>query len=260
MRRKLEHGLPAGFRPAVELVISGYLDPAARQVAARVEALREAVARRLEPFKVEFGPTADPARSAATIAYYSSVPRKWGLVLHLCAREFDSAAILELGGCAGISGAYLALAPACRRFVTIEASPALASVAENTLSQVFPRAEVHNGFVEDVLPTLLPTFRNGIDLAFIDARHTRDATLVYWRELRPFLKERALVVFDDIRWSRGMWEAWNIVRQETGLSCTLDLGRFGVCLCDSNASVAESYDFARYAGWLRVLRKDRSVT
>ena len=179
-------------------------------------------------------------------------------MLHLCAREFKAAAILELGSCAGISGSYLALAPACRRLVTIEASRALASLAERTLSQVSPRGEVHNGFVEDVLPKVLPTFENGIDLAFIDARHERQATLSYWLELRPFLNDRAVIVFDDIRWSRGMWKAWNTVRQQAGLSCTLDLGRLGICLCDSNATAAEHYNFAFYAGWLRVLRKDQS--
>ena len=259
LQRKLEQGLPEGFRAAVELVVSASLDPAARQVAARVEALRETVARRPEPFTVEFGPAKNRARSAATIAYHSSVNRTWGLVLHLCAREFKTAAILELGSCAGISGSYLAVAPACRRLVTIEASRALASLAERTLSQVSQRAEVHHGFVEDVLPRVLPTFQNGIDLAFIDARHEREATLGYWREVRPRLNEGALIVFDDIRWSRGMWEAWNTVRRQTGVSCTLDLGRFGICVCDSSATVAESYNFAFYAGWLRVLRKDQST-
>ncbi|HKP92737.1 MAG TPA: hypothetical protein VJS88_02480, partial [Chthoniobacterales bacterium] len=68
--------------------MAGSLDRAARQVAARVEALREAVARRPEPFKIEFGPSANQTRSAATIAYHSSVNRTWGLALHLCAREF----------------------------------------------------------------------------------------------------------------------------------------------------------------------------
>ncbi|HKP93361.1 MAG TPA: class I SAM-dependent methyltransferase, partial [Chthoniobacterales bacterium] len=197
-------------------------------------------------------------RSAATIAYHSSVNRTWGLVLHLCAREFKAAAILELGSCAGISGSYLALAPACRRLVTIEASAMLASLAEHNLSRVSQRAEVHRGFVEDVLPRVLPTFENGVDLAFIDARHEREATLGYWRVLRPRLNEGGLVIFDDIRWSHGMWQAWNTVRRQAGLSCTLDLGRFGVCLCDSSATTADYYNFAVYAGWLRVHRQDRS--
>ena len=254
LRRALERGLPPTFRPAIEFLINNSLDPAARVTAARVELLRDAVARRTETFRVTFAST-DPRRTGEQIAAYFSVNRKWGLVLHLCAREFDANTILELGSCAGISGSYLASAPTCRHFVTVEATPELAALAAHNLGQVFPPAEVQNGFIEEVLPAVLSKFKQGIDLVYIDARHERDATLSSWRQLRPRLNNGSLVVFDDIRLSPGMWEAWNIVRKETGLSCTVDLGRFGFCLHDSRATHAAHHDFAIYTGWWRILRR-----
>ena len=139
--------------------------------------------------------------------------------------------------------------------MTVEATPELAALAAYNLAQIFPPAEVQNGFIEEVLPTVLSKFERGIDLVYVDARHERDATLGSWRQLRPRLNSGALVVFDDIRLSPGMWAAWNILRKETGLTCTVDLGRFGLCIHDGRATRAAHHDFAIYTGWWRVLRR-----
>ncbi len=124
---------------------------------------------------------------------------KWGVFLHLLASEVGGT-FLELGSCAGISGAYLASAPNCKKLFSVEGSAALAGLARETIDQVAPgRAEVINGLFNDVLDSLLPELgENALDLAFIDGHHERVATLHYYERIKPALRPGAVVVFDDI--------------------------------------------------------------
>ncbi|HWW76844.1 MAG TPA: class I SAM-dependent methyltransferase, partial [Pyrinomonadaceae bacterium] len=170
----------------------------------------------------------------------------------LCSRSFRARTVLELGGCAGISGCYLASSEHCERFVTVEASPNLAALARDNIRQVSDRAEVVNALFDDALDEILPGLAGGIDLAFIDGHHKYETTLHYFGRLEPHLSKSALVVFDDIHLSEGMWRAWRELRRRAGFSHTVSAGRFGVCLWDGPPSTPESYNLCPYLGCLRV--------
>jgi predicted O-methyltransferase YrrM len=250
VRRMLAGGLPGAFREPLEFLFTGRLDAEGAAVAGRVEAIREEVARRTEVFEVTFSPGQNVRRTGAEIARRSSVDARWGAFLCLCARSFGARAILELGSCAGISGSYLASSRRCERFVTVEASPALAALARENIGRMSDKATVINALFDDVLDEVLPTFREGIDLAYIDGHHDRDATWRYFKRILPRLREGSLVVFDDIHWSKGMWEAWRELRSWRGVSHAVDVGRFGLCHWDPPAAQPRTYSLAFYAGWL----------
>ena len=247
----LAGGLPAPFRRPLEFLFHGRLDPAERWLAHDVEEVREAVARDPRVFRVLNRDGVVRPVTGAQVARSASIGQEWGTFLHLCARSFGARTILELGGCAGISGCYLASAERCERFVTVEGSPDLAALAKANLARVSDRAEVVNALFDDALDRLLPTFGDGIDLAYVDGHHRYETTLHYLARLEPHLSCGALVVFDDIRLSAGMWRAWQAVEGRKGFACTVDAGRFGLATWAGTAGTPVRHDLSLYFGFLR---------
>jgi len=140
--RMLRDGLPARLERPLAFLFTGERSPELLALETRIEARRAELAKRPEVYRrgpmrwLEVWPDAPDgsAISSKRLANQSSVPRRWGTFLHLCAGELAARAIVEMGACLGISGAYLASAASQPRFITIEGSPALAPIAEETLS------------------------------------------------------------------------------------------------------------------------------
>ncbi len=173
---------------------------------------------------------------------------KWGAFLHLCAKSIRAQAILEMGACAGISGCYLASSPDCRQFVTIEGSPALAQLAEKSLSKVTCNAVVHNALFDAGLDQIFSQLQHPIDFAFIDGHHEKLATIHYFQRLQPKLNTPSMVVFDDISWSGNMRDAWRIIAASEGLTHAIDLGNVGVCIWDGATERPRYWDLQPLVG------------
>jgi len=246
----LGDGLPPAFQHPLAFLFDRKLSQAEQQVASRVELIREAVGRQSCSFEAVNRDGKVWQLTASQIAQGVSVNSEWGTVLYLCSQSFRARTILELGSCAGISGSYLASSEYCERFITVEASPDLASLARRNICQVSNQAEVVNALFDDALDKILPTLRSGIDLAFIDGHHKYEATLHYFSRLEPHLNKPALVVFDDIHLSEEMWRAWQALKGRNGFAYTIDAGRFGLCYWDGPSSIPVNYDLCPYLGWL----------
>ena len=244
--RMLRRGLPPAFETPLRSLFGSAPAPHARAAAERIEALRATLAARTEPFTLPSTSLARPRTLSWTwLANAVSVQRRWGLFLHHCAESFGAKNILELGACIGISGAYLATASRQPGLVTIEASPELAAVAEETLRGITPRATVLRGMFQERLPQALTT---PIDLAYIDGHHDGDATIAYVRAVMPQLTDGALIVLDDVRLYREMYAAWQTLSNMPGFSVAVDVGRFGL-LVRGDAKDVRHYDLSRYTGW-----------
>lgn len=245
-------GLCPPFRRPLEFLFDGRLSQAEQRVVGRVESLRRDVARRASSFEVVNRDGKVRRLTAPRISHVVSVDPEWGAFLHLCAQSFRARVILELGGCAGISGCYLASSEYCERFITVEASPNLASLARENIRQVSDKAEVVNALFDDALDEILPTVSGGIDLAFIDGHHKYETTLHYFSRLERHLNEGALVVFDDIHLSEGMWRAWQVLSRRAGFAYTIGAGRFGVCSWDGSSPSPVNYNLCPYLGCFRI--------
>ena len=254
LQRMLEGGLPQPLRTPLEFLIAKKLSQEAQQVVERVELIRSDVAQETRLFEVVNPHDSDPKRTAAQIADRSSVTSEWGTFLYLCAESFRSRAILELGSCAGISGCYLASSRYCTKFITVEGSESLASLARSNIARISERGEVVNALFDDALDQILPTLGGGIDLVYIDGHHEYKATLHYFRRLKFQLNKGALVVFDDVHWSEEMWQAWQTLKALEGFSYTIDAGRFGICLWEGASLLPIHYDLRRYLGWWRKVK------
>lgn len=200
--------------------------------------------------------------SARRLATLVSVDRRAGMFLHLCARSIEARTVVELGSAVGISGAYLASAPSVERLVCIEGSPTLAELAAETIRTVSDVATVRVGDFESELPAVVQELagaRHPIDLAYIDGHHTEAPTVHYATMLAPHLRPGSLVVLDDIRLWRGMWDAWRRLASAPGVAAAVDAGRFGVLMWGGASSGSpRHYDIARYTGRpRRTLRRER---
>jgi predicted O-methyltransferase YrrM len=263
-------GLPAELEPALRVLLGEAPAPQARALANRLERWRAALSARPEVYRYAYDERAaqpvrwpdDAARadgeevSLRWLASAASVPERWGLFLHMCAQGIGARTVLELGAGTGMSGAYLAAASCVESLLSLEGSPPLARVAAETLAQVSDRARVVEGAFEAELPRVLAGLHadgRRLDLAYIDGHHDEVATLAYLAALRPHLRRGALVVLDDIRLWRGMWEAWGRARTLPGVAVAIDTGRFGLLVWDEEAAgAAACFDLARYTGRSRV--------
>ncbi len=260
----VKDGLPEVILPATKWLVSGKLDPETTAIAAKIEQLRAKIAAGgLKRVDIIYSPPPGSNGSdaetdlhiqagetknftMARVARTGKVPR-WGTALHLIAKAAQSRVMLELGACAGISGSYLASAPSCERFITIEGSPPLAELSRNTLGQISPKAEVITGLFDDVLTDLLPTL-DKVDLAYIDGHHEKVATIHYFNRIAPKLSENAVVIFDDISWSVDMREMWDELIQRKNFSHTFDFGEIGVCIMAKPGTTARHWDMQPLSG------------
>ncbi|RWQ56575.1 MAG: hypothetical protein EOS82_03530 [Mesorhizobium sp.] len=240
------NGFPQIALPATAYLLSERADVPAEKIADRIEAERKRLASfGSQKVDILYSPKPGSAGSEATVDLRPShgeimqftmeqvartgKTRRWGLFMHLLAREHRSANLLELGTCAGISGSYIGSSPHCRHLTTIEGSPALAELARSVLPLTVKNPTVVNSLFDEALDVILPTIEP-IDFLFIDGHHEKIATIHYWQRIRSKLNDGALVVFDDISWSQDMRNGWNEIVREPHFSHAMDFGVVGVCI------------------------------
>lgn len=172
-------------------------------------------------------------RSIGKTCRLSSLPYKWSCLLFKLVREFSPSVCLELGTSLGLSGAYQAAALESNQrgqFVTLEGAESLASLAKANFEELgLTRCNIIVGRFQDTLEEVLHD-NAPIDFVFIDGHHEEHATITYVRQMVPHLSDGAILVFDDIHWSRGMDRAWNTMRIGENIKISLDMYRMGVCI------------------------------
>lgn len=136
--------------------------------------------------------------------------------------------VLELGTCCAFSSIYMAKASKYSQIHTIEGSKNTAKIAlKNIHALECDNIHLYIGRFMDTLPELLKQLRS-IDFAFIDGHHDKEATLEYFNIIKPYLSNKATILFDDISWSTGMQEAWQIIKQDDSIDSYKDFSKLGL--------------------------------
>ncbi len=212
-----------------------------RQVVSMARRLPSAdqAATRLRQRALLDGAPADTSETDAGTAVVGEVCRrasksaKWALVLFKLIRHLQPAMCLEIGTCLGISAAYQAAALQLNgsgRLVTVEGVESLAKLASANLEELqASAATVVTGMFGDVWESLAPSLSE-LDFAFIDGSHNPRATLRFFEELETHMARGGVLVFDDIRWSKGMTAAWTIIQSYPHVAAAVDLIDVGVCV------------------------------
>jgi hypothetical protein len=154
----------------------------------------------------------------------------WCIFIFHLVRKYQPIRCIEMGTCLGISGAFISAALKLNgsgRLTTLEGSPGRADAARNNLRSLdLENVTVVIGDFRSTLDAVLES-EAPIDLVFVDGHHDGDATIKYFDMIRPKLSKENVVIFDDIRWSDGMRNAWKHIRSQTN---GVDLGPVGVCV------------------------------
>lgn len=170
---------------------------------------------------------------ASLVCERVSSPTRGLAVLYELARIAQPAWTVELGSAFGVSTIALALALRDHpdsRLDGVELEPWRAEIAnEGARAILADRARVHAGDIETSLPRIAEQRRAegiaGVDLAFIDAQHTYDATMRYHQLMKRLASPGAIVIYDDIAWSAGMKRFWREALADPAITDALELGR-----------------------------------
>jgi len=134
--------------------------------------------------------------------------------------------IIELGTSLGITTSYLASVDSRNKVTTLEGSGEVLKKAKNVWKALkLENIEWHEGNIDY---TLFKRARINIDLAYIDANHTYEATLRYADYLLPKISEKGVLIIDDIHYSKQMERAWEELKQDKRVTTSMDLYHVGL--------------------------------
>lgn len=140
--------------------------------------------------------------------------------------------ILELGTSLGITTAYLSSADSHNHVVTLEGSEAVLQVARGVWQALrLKNIESKVGNIDD---TLYLYAREKLDLAYVDANHTYEATMRYADYLLPRMHEKGVLVIDDIYYSEEMERAWTALKNDSRVTTSMDLYHIGLLFVDTH--------------------------
>ena len=169
--------------------------------------------------------------------------------------------ILELGTSLGITTAYLASVDSRNKVLTMEGSEAVLRVAQGVWKMLkLENIEWIQGNIDDTLYNIYSVqssdvriqssevrvqnseFRcqsseakgERIDLAYVDANHTYEATIRYANFLLNRLTEKGILVLDDIHYSEQMERAWRELKADPRVTTSMDLYHVGLLFVDTH--------------------------
>lgn len=163
------------------------------------------------------------------------------IVLFMQQNEKRHLNIVELGTSLGLTTAYLAAADSRNKVVTFEGSEALLKIAQDTWKTL--KLENIVWQLGNIDYTLFNTRKDNfdstpsstdenIDLAFIDANHTYEATKRYASFLLKRLNTKGILAIDDIHYSPDMERAWQELKQDPAVTTSMDLYHVGLLFVD----------------------------
>ena len=155
--------------------------------------------------------------------------------------------ILELGTSLGITTAYLASVDSRNKVVTMEGSEAVLRVAQGVWKMLkLENIEWIQGNIDDTLYNIYSVQNSDvsvqnseakdarIDLAYVDANHTYEATMRYADFLLNRLTEKGILVLDDIHYSEQMERAWSELKADPRVTTSMDLYHVGLLFVDTH--------------------------
>lgn len=147
--------------------------------------------------------------------------------------EFRPAVILELGTNVGVSSAYMRSAQVkagVGEIITFDGSPNRIRLAKDLHAACGSDGIRYvSGMFDDTLAEGLAAMPP-VAMAFIDGNHHLEPTLRYTDLILGHAEDGCVLVFDDIRWSAGMKEAWRKLSRDPRFEVAVDATGMGICI------------------------------
>lgn len=177
-------------------------------------------------------------RQISKIAKTAGISSKRAELLFRIVNYFQPENILEIGTSLGLATTALALgleAKTNRAKLNENAKVTTLEGCANTINQCqcqlqkfnINNVECVNAEFSSYLKTynLQPTTYN---LIYFDGNHSKKATVDYFELLLPTITNDSVWIFDDIHWSKGMEEAWEIIKDHSKITVTIDTFQWGI--------------------------------
>ena len=166
-------------------------------------------------------------RAVNQIAKNAGISVERAKLLFRTVNYFQPKSILEIGTSLGLATSALALND-FSAVTTLEGCP-------NTMNQCQLQLQkfninnvtcINTEFSKQLTTyNLQPTTYN---LIYFDGNHSKKATLEYFELLLPTIDNETVWIFDDIHWSKEMEEAWEIIKNHSKVTVTIDTFQWGI--------------------------------
>jgi predicted O-methyltransferase YrrM len=167
-------------------------------------------------------------RTIAFIAKNSAKPKKQGQLLFRMVKKYAPVTIVELGTSLGITTAYLSLANPHAKVITLEGAPSIVEKARQNFATLrLENISITEGKFDETLKGVLKNLPS-VDFCFMDGNHRKEPTLQYFSLLKDKVKNNSILIFDDIHWSPEMEQAWEMIKQDASVRCSIDLFFMGI--------------------------------
>jgi len=171
-------------------------------------------------------------REIAKIAKTAGITPKNAELLFRIVRYFQPKSVLEIGTSLGLATSALSLGS--RNFgtniITLEGCP-------NTQKQAQVQLQDKNSNFQNIefINTEFSSYFKNLHLSptthhliYFDGNHSKKATLDYFEALLPSISNDSVWIFDDIHWSADMEDAWEIIKNHSKVSVTIDTFQWGI--------------------------------
>ncbi|MBK9291257.1 MAG: class I SAM-dependent methyltransferase [Bacteroidetes bacterium] len=149
-------------------------------------------------------------------------------ILNRLARYMEAKHILEFGTSTGLSSVALATSHSQAHLTTMEGCASVASVAQAVFEKLgISNIELEIGNFNSLLPIVLQKLPR-LDMVFFDGNHRKQATINYFHHCLTKAHPGSVFVFDDIRWSAEMYEAWKEIAAAPEVSVSIELKKLGI--------------------------------
>ncbi len=160
------------------------------------------------------------ARKISEIAKNAGSTNHRAKLLFRIVQYFKPVSILELGTSLGIGTHAMALGNPDANMLSIEGCPNISKFTKTQLKKHgVENASISTGDISEEIKKLKTS---SFDLVFFDGNHNKEATLNYFENLLQTAHNDSVFIFDDIYWSQGMTEAWEIIKQHPKVTVTID--------------------------------------
>ena len=228
---KNEHGVHSPF--VFNLVTKCFYDKESKPAYKVLTEYRNSLLKNKNTIKVtDFGAGSkvfkSNTRQIAKIAKTAGITRKRAELLFRITNYFQPSIILEIGTSLGLATSALALGATKASVTTLEGCSNTANQCQLQL-QKFNINNVELIIIEfnDYLQSC--NLKTEIcQLIYFDGNHSKTATLEYFELLLPTIANESVWIFDDIHWSAGMKEAWEIIKKHPKVTVTIDTFQWGM--------------------------------
>ena len=206
----------------------------------RIEAYRDLLATSKESIKLEEDGKII-IKSIAQRYHSTSISPRYGRLLYQTSKYIQANHFLELGTSLGVSAMYLTLSNQSIRGISIDYMDSSIEFCNARYQELgITNNQFIRGSFEEVLPRIL-NLDATIDLVYIDGDHSYEATMNNTYTILPFLSANSVVILDDIRWSPGMFRAWNELKMIKSFNYSIDFGRIGLLFKVQNSPVKQDF-------------------